>query len=134
MDNNVNARIREMRKKRGYTQAELGERVGLKCSTYSQMERNGKISVEMAIKLADVLEVERDYITYGKSPSKELKFTHTEQTILPANDTQSFLNQIKNGEEQLILSVKEKNIIKNFRSLSEADKKEILALIKSKIK
>lgn len=130
----VNDRIKEMRKKRQYTQAQLAELLGLKCSTYSQMERKGSISVEMAKRIAEILDVDSDYIIYGENGEQKLDFSPIPQKVLTVSDRRTFLEQIRNGEEQLILSVKEKNIIKNFRALSEEDKKEFLDFLKKKSK
>lgn len=134
MKTEVNDRIKEMRKKCHYTQAQVAELLKLKCSTYSQMERKGSISVEMAKRIAEILDVDSDYIIYGESGSQKLDFSPIPQTVLKASDRNTFLEQIRNGEEQLILSVKEKNIIKNFRTLSEEDKKEFLDFLKNKSK
>lgn len=134
MKSNVNNRIKEIRKSHHYTQAQVAELMGLKTSTYSQMERKGTISVDMAVKLASILDTDPAYIIFGEIKPSEIDFSPAAQTVLSANDNQAFLEQIKKGEEQLILSIKEKNIIKNFRNLSESDKKEILNLLQSKTK
>ncbi len=135
MKSGVNNRIKEARKKRHYTQAQVAELMGLKCSTYSQMERNGSISVEKAIKLAKILDVDSNYIIYGEEKTNnKIDFSPIPKTVLSLNNNQTFFEQIKKGEDQIVLTIKEKNIIKNFRSLKESDKKEILALLQSKIK
>lgn len=134
MKSSVNERIKEMRNKRGYTQAQFAELLGLKCSTYSQMERIGTISVEMAKLIAKVLEVDPNYIIYGNKNEEPIDFSPIPKPTLTANDPQIFLDKIKNGDEHLVLNVKEKNLIKNFRELKRSDQQEVLAFIQSKQK
>lgn len=56
-------RLKEIRIKRGLTQTELGEKVGVKQSTFTNWE-NGKRepNFETVIKLADLLEVSVDWL------------------------------------------------------------------------
>lgn len=56
-------RLKEIRIKRGLTQTELGEKVGVKQSTFTNWE-NGKRepNFEIVIKLADLLEVSVDWL------------------------------------------------------------------------
>ena len=46
MDKLINQRIALYRKMANLTQTEVAEKMGMKCSTYSQMERKGSISSE----------------------------------------------------------------------------------------
>ena len=56
-------RLKELRLKKGLTQTELGEKVGVKQNTYTNWE-NGKRepNFEIVIKLADLLEVSVDWL------------------------------------------------------------------------
>jgi bacteriophage CI repressor helix-turn-helix domain len=56
-------RLKELRLKKGLTQTELGEKVGVKQNTFTNWE-NGKRepSFENLIKLADLLEVSLDWL------------------------------------------------------------------------
>lgn len=128
MDLEVNKRIKEARKKLGYTQGQVAEYMGMKCSTYSQMERKGSISVERAKKLAEILDADPDYIIYGTA----IDFSPEKSVTLPVHDPQDFLEKIKNGQEELVLTNREKNIIKNYRELKENDKKDLWDYIQSK--
>ena len=134
MDLEVNKRIREARKKMGYTQGQLAEYMGMKCSTYSQMERKGSISVKRAKMLAEILDTDPDYIIYGQQKNNTIDFTIEKAPSLPVNDPQDFLEKIKNGQEELVLTNREKNIIKNYRELKENDKKDLWDYIQSKRK
>lgn len=64
--NNTNVfpeRLKEMRLKRGMTQKELGEKVGVKQNTFTNWE-NGKRepNFDNLIKLADILDTSTDYL------------------------------------------------------------------------
>lgn len=56
-------RLKQLRLKKGLTQTELGEKVGVKQNTFTNWE-NGKRepSFENLIKLADLLEVSLDWL------------------------------------------------------------------------
>ena len=62
-------RIKEMRKKAGYTQAELAEKLGITPDGMSSIERgkNG-VSVDLFGVMAEVLGSSVDYLAYGVSP------------------------------------------------------------------
>ena len=57
MDKSINQRIILYRKMANLTQTEVAEKMGMKCSTYSQMERKGSISTERLLALADIFGV-----------------------------------------------------------------------------
>lgn len=56
----IGRRIREHRKARGWTQAELAERAGLSLSTLKLLEREGKGSLQRLAKVAVVLDLDAD--------------------------------------------------------------------------
>ncbi|WP_247930726.1 helix-turn-helix domain-containing protein [Streptococcus mitis] len=56
-------RLKELRLKKGLTQTELGEKVGVKQSTFTNWEKGKREpSFENLIKLADLLEVSLDWL------------------------------------------------------------------------
>jgi len=67
-------RVRELRKERGWSQGELGTRIGTDAGRISRYEA-GKItpSLEALVRLADVLEVSVDYLVREDSPRKNLE-------------------------------------------------------------
>lgn len=56
-------RLKELRLKKGLTQTELGEKVGVKQNTFTNWEKDKREpSFENLIKLADLLEVSLDWL------------------------------------------------------------------------
>ena len=67
-------RVRELRKERGWSQGDLGTKIGTDAGRISRYEA-GKItpSVEALVHLADVLEVSIDYLVREDAPRKILE-------------------------------------------------------------
>jgi len=62
MDNRIGRRIRELRKKRGYTLRELGEKLNFDHSYLSKVENGRKIpSIELLQQMADFFNVDISY-------------------------------------------------------------------------
>jgi len=59
------ARIRIRRLRRGWTQAEIARRAGLKEPTYVLFERTGRISLLRLLKILDVLELSGEFEKIG---------------------------------------------------------------------
>lgn len=66
-------RLKELRLKKGLTQTELGEKVGVKQNTFTNWEKGKREpSFENLIKLADLLEVSLDWL-FGREQMKVKK-------------------------------------------------------------
>ena len=62
----IGARIREIRKKRGFTQEKLGEIAEVEPSNISHIERAAtKVSLPTLLSIANALEVSLDELVYG---------------------------------------------------------------------
>ena len=61
----INKRVQRIRKSKKFTQEDLAKILGTKTSTYSQMERSGKIPCETLIKISEVLNTDIRYFLYG---------------------------------------------------------------------
>lgn len=62
----IGARIREIRKKRGFTQEKLGEIAEVEPSNISHIERTAtKVSLPTLLSIANALEVSLDELVYG---------------------------------------------------------------------
>ncbi len=132
MEKGINERIKELRNKKKMTQEELGKALGMKCSTYSQMERKGKITVDMARRIAEILDVAPDIIMYGEKqiPFPEPPIITPPLTLGDPSKNNPFgvpaepevIVGYKYGE--ITLSVMEELIIKRFRDLSPEEQKK----------
>ena len=128
----INQRIAVCRKLRDMTQADVAEKLDMKCSTYSQMERKGNISAQMILKLAAIFNVQPDEILYGKSdvftpppPSQEPTGGKLASPIEPP---------IPQGPAAITLTNREENIIKIIRNLPKEVRDEIISFIEIKYK
>lgn len=72
MQKEINKRIIYYRKKRGLTQEYVAKKLGIKPSTYANGERGNNISCEMAIKLAEIFNIDVKFLLY-ENPSLEEK-------------------------------------------------------------
>ena len=110
MSQTINERIIIARKLANLTQAEVAERLDMKSSTFSQMERQGKISSDMILKLSEILNVKPMYLLCGETNNELLK----ESDIFPK----------KEQNTSFVLSRQEENIIKIMRNLKKDARKE----------
>jgi transcriptional regulator with XRE-family HTH domain len=123
MDKSINKRVRIYRKRAGLTQNELAERLGMKGSTYSQMEREGNIPANRLLQIADVLGIEPSILFEGEKvivPEVEvpvIKIAEPEPIFVPQPDPLE------------ILSHKERNILKIFRFLPQEKKNKLYKYI-----
>lgn len=103
----INARIASIRKLKGYKQSDVAQFLGLKTSTYSQMERKGNITGEMILRLAEIFDVDPMIILCGENPEYE---------HVVVGDF--------NPEERRLTNL-ENNIIKIFRNLSKKKQEDM---------
>ena len=122
MTGSINQRVATCRKLAGLTQAEAAEKLNMKCSTYSQMERKGNISAQMVLDLASIFKVHPNIIYYGEdnytAPQKEDNFASKilEQTVV---------EPVFPADPDFVLSKQEESFIKLLRSISKADREEV---------
>jgi transcriptional regulator with XRE-family HTH domain len=98
----IGQRIARLRKERGYTQAELSERIGLIQALISDYERDKlRLHAEMVVRLARALEISSDELL-GIKPSKKngnkpsLRLLRRSQKIesLPSTQQKTLLKTI----------------------------------------
>lgn len=131
MSEGINKRIALYRKLANLTQTEAAEKLGMKCSTYSQMERKGSISADKLIALADIFGVTPETLLYDAPARGMLNFTPNEsinkevvrqpEPVLAADNSSFF-----------VVTHKEESIIKILRNLPRDDYEEIVRLINEK--
>jgi len=57
-------RLTKVRKRKGISQADVGKKIGINGDAYGRYERNEvRPTIEMAVKIAQALEVSLDYLT-----------------------------------------------------------------------
>ncbi len=117
----LNDRIAKYRKLANLTQTDMAEKLDIKCSTYSQMERKGIISADRLFEMAKIFGVSPCYLFNETEPCREAAKT----SIVPQTETMpSVLNQpevpvIK--RDVFVVTKKEENLIKILRKLSKDD-------------
>lgn len=131
MSESINQRIALYRKLANLTQTEAAEKLGMKCSTYSQMERKGSISAEKLIALADIFGVTPETLLYDVPARGILNFTHNEslgkekvhqpEPVISSDPSSYF-----------VATHKEESIIKILRNLPREDYEEIIGMINEK--
>lgn len=95
-------RIKELRKKAGFSQAELGKKIGLSYAQVGRYETKGmQPSADALQKIATVLNVSTDYLLNGSS---------TEKANANLSDT-DLINQFKEIEQ---MNDYDKGIVKRF--------------------
>lgn len=138
MKDSINERIARCRKAANLTQAETAEKMNMKSSAYSQMERKGSITTDRLLKLAEIFGVDSGYILHGDPQPAEPKPSQLDfskkvgaanQTLAQDND---FSNIIKRTPPPLVFTKMEENMIKIMRNLPKQDRNEIFALIQEK--
>lgn len=118
----INERVARWRNERNMTQADLADKMGLKCSTYSQMERNGNITAEKLLIIEKELNLPQGTLLYGEE-------------LVPKTDSTLTLSEPKlqfPQEETLLLTNNEKNYIKILRQIPKEDRNEVLNVLQQK--
>ncbi len=116
--NSVNERIVKYRNLANLTQTEIAEKLDIKCSTYSQMERQGIVSAERLFKLSEIFGVSPCQLFKGEEPCKnsDTNFLKSPEPEFPKT-------------EVFVATKKEQNIIKIMREFSKADYNRVMELI-----
>ena len=133
-DKEVNKRIALYRKMANLTQTEVAEKMGMKCSTYSQMERKGKINTERLLALSKILGVKPEMLLYESSEGKTLDFSGTETSASTLSQNVNPFGNSSYGPAPFIPTHKEESIIKILRNLPKPYYDEVVNFIDAKYK
>ena len=119
----INQRVRKYRKDLFLNQSDVAKMLGMKTSTYSQMERMGNITCETLLKLTEILKVDVLKLLYGEDmPKKEMK------------DINEFKADIDGVGMIVAQDVYEKFAVIAMRNLSQPLKQEIYEFILDELK
>ena len=132
----INQRVAKCRKLADLNQAEAAEKLGMKTSTYSQMERKGKISAERLLKLAQILygDAYMPFPEETQQVSVSKPVVADDNTLLASQPITEPVTVPENIVSNSILTNTEENIIKIYRNLSKEDRAEVKAFILDKFK
>ena len=122
MDFGINKRVTKYRKMAHLTQKQVAELMGMKNSSYSQMERVGDISAERIVKLAEIFEINVGFLLYGEKIelSDNMNVPQTDVVVLP---------KLPFGREYVSLKNKDKSIISIIQNLPLKQQKYICNLL-----
>lgn len=134
MQQTINQRIALYRKMANLNQTEVAEKMGMKCSTYSQMERKGKITTERLTELAKIFGVTPEMLLYDNNENQKLDFSGIETSESTLNQDNFPIKSSAYGPAPFIVTHKEENIIKIIRNLPKPDYDEVVSFIESKYK
>ena len=126
----VNKRIAHWRRISGYNQTDIAEKLGIKCNTYSQMERTGNVSAERLFKLAEIFGVKPCKLFYGE----ELCKPEPIPTIPGIDENKDIFKAPPPAipePEVFFVTNKEENLIKILRNLSKTNKDAAIKYIES---
>ncbi len=134
----INERIRKYRKEKKYSQGQLATKLGIKTSTYSQMEREGNVSADMVLRIAAVLGINPDLIFYeAQATSRPTTFTFRspntfeENLYGPQPELKTEPEDKPKNNLPFTLTNTEKNIITIYHDLPKAQQREIREFIQS---
>lgn len=121
----INKRIARLRKAHGLKQSDMAEKLGLKESTYSQMERQGNITTQKLLDIAAVLNIDANILLYGE-----------ENIIIPKRPEtvifeQNRVSPVKTDiVEELPKPVTKFDVaVEAFRNLKKEQQEQVYALI-----
>ena len=117
----MNRRVQKLRKERGLTQAELAKLLGLKTSTYSQMEQHGNITANMVIRIAEIFNVDTDSILFGELKEERKPDINEFIKALPYQiNSYYFIIKVNNDE---------RNMLTSFRNISKKRQEMVMRFV-----
>ena len=121
MQETVNQRVARYRKLRDLNQAELAEKIGMKASTYSQMERSGNISAQRLLDIALVLKVDVGFLLYGDPEWIDETITLKRPPVV---DPYPRRPEPDISDVDIILTNKDERIIKMYHDFDKEERAE----------
>lgn len=133
MKSELNSRIKKYRKLADLTQEDVAKSLNMKLSTYSQMERGGKIKAEYIEPIAKILNVDPIVLLFGEQNDNDITLPPIAPT--PERDLrQPPPPPIFMDETETVLPLKNREIqaIKIIRALSPEQREETYKYIHNK--
>ncbi len=128
MISTINGRIAMYRKLAGFTQAQAAEKLGMKYTTYAQMERKGTVSTTRLLDMAAVFGIKPEDLLYGES---SYNYRPTQESVVTLHQEPVPLFK---GPAPIVITNQEENIIKIIRNFSKADRDDVISYIEKKYK
>ena len=131
MAETINQRVIKCRRLLNMTQTDVADRMGLKCSTYAQMERKGIISAERLLMIAEIFEVSPAYLLSGEEDSKYSASSLAESA---EQNSENILKQPQPAlpqKEVFVITKKEENLVKMIRNFSKPNYNRVIKLIET---
>ena len=125
----VNERIAKYRRLSNIKQRDMAEKLGMKGSTYSQMEREGIVSAERLFQMAEIFGITPCELYNGVEPCK----SNISNPQTPTDNPSTLIFQQspmpKIEKEIFTVTKKEENLIKIIRNLSKPNYNKTMKFI-----
>lgn len=126
--NTINKRVAHYRKLANLTQVETAERMGMKVSTYSQMERVGRISGERIVKLAAIFNIDPYLILHNEFDDEAKKEVRSEPQVVTFRQEQTTFQL----PAEFTPTAKEIGFLKMLRNIAKPDQQDVINLLTEK--
>jgi transcriptional regulator with XRE-family HTH domain len=94
-------KVRELRTGHGWSQAELGRRVGLGQSRMAAIEDTGSVTIDQALDFADALGVPVEVLLYEQPPAGDVKVLQLQRLLQIANAADRLKDDVNRLVEQI---------------------------------
>ena len=133
----INERVKKYRILAGLSQEEVAKKLNMKTSTYSQMERNGNISAQTIMKLAEIFGVSATTLMYDENdPFSRMVERSFEKSDEILNFEQPKITIDENGNfvfPEYAPTKRELDFLKTIKSLPKTTQQEILDFVQKKV-
>lgn len=131
----VNQRVAIYRKMANLTQTEAAERLGMKCSTYSQMERKGNISVEKLFSIAKAFGIDPEVLLHDPMEPPKRESTPPAKLPRPTERINTVLREpvlTPDLQPPFLITKNEENLLTVLRNLPKSDYDDVRNYINEK--
>jgi len=138
-NNYFNNRLRELRKEKNLTQAQVAKALGLKLNTYSHMELDGKRpSLDILQKISKLFFVSIESLTGDKPKNRPPYVIHETPPLVFHDHLGDYEERLgkRKPEPQMLRDLRtvEQDMILYFRSLPEGDQAKVVKYVERTFK